>query len=119
MTCTNRSYPDCGQADTRFEVDFHDMLEALLRDCLDGLQLSDIPLRRELFRRTEFERQALDLAAGSLGLDVEQARWILAQIRHDVAVTLALALCDPSGARSVDGALFRDRNARPAFTPLP
>ena len=96
MDNSNRScsgYDDL--ADPGYDSEFRDILDALFCDCLQELQTGEAPLRRDLFRLAEIDGQPLPAAARALGLEIEDAREMLAKTRRDIAVLMVLGLCKP------------------------
>jgi hypothetical protein len=81
----------------QIDGELQDILKHLNCACMDKLAPSKSPQACDLFRLTEFEGKSLDEAARCLGLGRATAGNLLAEIRCDVCMLLALALYTDPG----------------------
>lgn len=95
--------PNCSGLDLdedRFDTEFRDIVNALFCACLGAEESRLHKLERELFRLVELQGLSLSAAALTLGLSEPEARDVLAKVRRDIVVLLALGLCSPASARN-------------------
>ena len=89
--------------EARFGAEFREIVNALFCACLRDMEPDTDGVAREIFRRVELEDQPLSVAAAELGLPPARARAMLEKTRRDIAVLLALGLCQPLGEAGQPG----------------
>ena len=97
---TNAREESCSGLDDELQVDaeFRAVLNSLFCACLPEAQRRAVRLRRDLFLRCDIKGQTLAEATSDLGLDPGEAAAMLMEIRRDIAVLMALGLCQTGGA---------------------
>ncbi len=89
---TLRKYSKTGPPGMEIDAEFRAILDTMFCACLPESGSCACKLRKELFLRCDIEGQPLAEVAEALDLEIREARALVAQIRRDVTMQVALGL---------------------------
>lgn len=97
---TFRKYSRPGPAGLEIDAEFRAILDTIFCACLPESGSRACRLRKELFLRCDIEGQPLAEAAEALDLEIREAQALVARIRRDVTMQVALGLSGRSSSNN-------------------